>query len=132
MAVEDLARVLAALLTNIRPRVHWGNASGVQSALGKCEHVNILGIASEYGKNCIAVERHIGVSACSLGFRVLLASTEVLRSTVLPTLQFCGANAEYTMASAGMIAPKPKRLNRLGWCSSEQRQLDTAYQPHFE
>jgi hypothetical protein len=33
--------------------------------LGKCEHVNelltILGVAAEYGKNGIIVERHLGV-----------------------------------------------------------------------
>jgi hypothetical protein len=44
---------------------------------GKYEHVNemfaILDLASEYGKNCIAVERDVGVSECSLGFRVLPA-----------------------------------------------------------
>jgi len=60
-----VARVLAAQLTDTQPKVPWGNASGVQIALGKCEHVNkmfaILGIATEYGKNCIAVERHVGV-----------------------------------------------------------------------
>lgn len=33
---------------------------------------------------------------------------------VTKTLQFCGANAEYAIYSAGMIAPQPKRLNRLG------------------
>ena len=46
----------------------------IKSALGKCEHVNemlaILGIDSEYGDNCIAAERHVGVSLCSLGLRV--------------------------------------------------------------
>jgi hypothetical protein len=53
-------------------------ASGVKGALGKCEHVNemlaILGIASEYGKNCIAAERHDGAMMVylrvQLGFRV--------------------------------------------------------------
>jgi hypothetical protein len=112
----------------------------------------ILGIASEYGKNCIAVERDVGVFECPLGFRVLFYITRlgyrserfqescglgnrrdvmshlhescstswvqlmllVWSLSVLPTLQFCGANAEYAMASAGMIAPKPKRLNRFG------------------
>jgi hypothetical protein len=45
-----------------------------------------------------------------------LGAVDVARvvMSVLPTLQFCGANAEYAMASAGMIAPKPKRLNRFG------------------
>ena len=30
----------------------------------------ILGVASEYSRNCIAAERHVGVFACSWGFRV--------------------------------------------------------------
>jgi len=112
----------------------------------------ILGIASEYGKNCIAVERDVGVLECPLGFRVLFCITRlgyrserfqescglgnrrdvmsqlhescstswvqlmllVWSLSALPTLQFCVANAEYAMASAGMIAPQPKRLDRFG------------------
>lgn len=37
--------------------------------------LTIPGIASEYGKNCIAGERHVGVSACSLGSRVFTLIT---------------------------------------------------------
>jgi hypothetical protein len=43
----------------------FGKCEWCSECFGKCEHVNnvfaILGIASEYGKNCIAVERHVGV-----------------------------------------------------------------------
>jgi hypothetical protein len=54
-------------------------ACGVKGAFGEmrarqCEMLAILGIASEYGKNCIAAERHDGgmmVYVCvQLGFRV--------------------------------------------------------------
>ena len=44
----------------------------------RCAALNGL----EYGKNCIAIKRHVGVS------RIYWASTGALRSTVLPNLQF--------------------------------------------
>lgn len=52
-------------------RVLWGNTSRST----RCSA--ILGLASEYGKNCIAVERDVGVSECSLGFGVFLCITRL-------------------------------------------------------
>lgn len=45
--------------------------------------------------------------------------------------QFCGAQAEYAVASAGMIAPKPKSLNNLDAASAPVIAV-TAYQMLFE
>jgi hypothetical protein len=54
----------------------------------------------------------------------LLASAVVMRSTVLPALPFCSANAEYAMASAGVIAPQSKTIKpiRIG-CNAEQKRI---------
>jgi NADPH:quinone reductase-like Zn-dependent oxidoreductase len=45
--------------------------------------------------------------------------------------QFCGAQAEYAVASAGMLAPKPKSLNNLDAASAPVIAV-TAYQMLFE
>jgi hypothetical protein len=46
---------------------------GVRSAFGKCDHVNemlaILGRAFEYGKNCIALEKHVKCTRMSFGLQ---------------------------------------------------------------
>lgn len=45
--------------------------------------------------------------------------------------QFCGAQAQFAVASSGMIAPKPKRLNNLDAASAPVIAV-TAYQMLFE
>jgi hypothetical protein len=54
--------------------------------------------AFQYGKNCIAEGRYGGV------LRVYQASTEALRSTVLPTLQFLFARSTKTAEPIWIVA----------------------------
>ena len=65
------------------------------------------------------------VGAAVIGFRV---DNEVYGVT---NPQFCGAQAEYAVASAGMIAPKSKRLSHIDAASAAVIAV-TAYQMLFE
>jgi NADPH:quinone reductase-like Zn-dependent oxidoreductase len=65
------------------------------------------------------------VGPAVIGFRV---DDEVYGVT---NSQFCDAQAEYAVASAGMIAPKPKRLSNLDAASAPVIAV-TAYQMLFE